>query len=118
VGDTANPVVFMDCMGHLATMFKPIKRITQYRQFHLSSENPGTVVCKEYSNSSPVKFVLTKPTAKDICSLPCAIPSKGMDLDRQWYLHDTIREFYRSDKSEEATCPKTPHKACKKTRLN
>ena len=38
--------------------------------------------------------------------LPEQIPLKGLSLDKQWYLHEHIREYCTTEEAADSTCPK------------
>ncbi|KAH3824278.1 hypothetical protein DPMN_126112 [Dreissena polymorpha] len=60
VGDTSNPVVFLDRKDYLSTLFHPIKNVTKLNQFHVSADHPGVVECREFRDSPVVRITLRK----------------------------------------------------------
>ena len=77
-----------------------IPSITKYHHFIVSKENPGKIVCKEFADSPEVQIALLKhpTTACPITNdLPEIVTSKGLDLQRQWYLCEQIYPFRHSN---------------------
>ena len=73
----------------------------------------GFVVLKEWSDSKGSDFNCLKAeketkqcwSPRDATELPDIIPPKGLDLERQWYLYEHIREYCSNDESKDLTCP-------------
>jgi len=76
----------------------------------VSADHPGVVECREFSDSPVVRITLRKVSKVNVnlsCDdLPKEMFAKGLDLDRQWYLFEHIREFCRTDEAKNLTCPK------------
>ncbi|KAH3890277.1 hypothetical protein DPMN_014353 [Dreissena polymorpha] len=103
VGDISDPVVFYDWKDYISTLFHPIKNGTKFHQFHVSADHPGVVKCRDFSDSPEG---LRKVNVNVSCDdLPKEMFAKGLDLDRQWYLFEHIREICRTDKAKNFTCP-------------
>ena len=98
-------VTTYDWVGYLASHFRRIPHIKRQHHFMLTSESKGYVTLKEYSDSEEVKFKMLKddwsPSATD---LPPVITPPGLSPERQWYLHDSIRE-YCPDYCKNVVCP-------------
>ena len=80
---------------------KKIPLITKHHHFKFYSSNPGTVTVKEYSDSQENVYALTHST---LIGLPETVHPRGLSLERQWYLHDKIREFC-SPETRDLVCP-------------
>ncbi|KAH3705416.1 hypothetical protein DPMN_080487 [Dreissena polymorpha] len=77
---------------------------------HVSADHPGVVECREFSDSPVVRITPTK-VSKVNAYVSCddlrkEMFGKGLDLDRQWYLFEHIREFCHTDEAKNFTCPK------------
>ncbi|XP_052769713.1 uncharacterized protein LOC128209636 [Mya arenaria] len=105
VNDPQQPVTFHSWKSFLNTYFKTLKNITKYHHFHVSKQKPGVVVCKEFVDSSESEFNLLRMNPE--CGiLPELKHAPCLDAARQWYLHDSIGPFFRSESSRSAVCPK------------
>ena len=104
--DVDKPVTFFDWRGFLQQYFKPLKDITKYHSFQVNHSAPGQVVCKKFEDSPEERVnLLRRPTHIPQNQMPSEIASPDLEPERQWYLHDQIRQFCRSDKSKEELCP-------------
>ena len=109
VGDQSGaPLVAMyDWAGFFGSLSK-VPLITRQHHFCFSSDEPGVVKVKEYSDSAVVEHTLTSNTnclAKLVTGFPETIAPKGLSLQRKWYLHDKIREFCPVE-TRDLVCPK------------
>ena len=89
------------------TIKTALKGIKQMHHFHFSHEFPGQVKVKNdidgiWRTITLVKDPSWNPTAAD---LPDVIVPPGLTLERQWYLHDKIREFC-PDHCKDLVCPR------------
>ena len=95
-------------ISFFAPHFKKVSQIKQFHQFHIRSSSPGTIECREFSDTSTITVSLLKdawqPAATD---LPPTISPSGLSSERQWYLFDKIRPFCE-DKYQDITCPQPP----------
>lgn len=87
-----------------------LKGIKKNHHFRFTSSSPGAVFVKKSCEDEEKKIVLLKdpswqPSYDD---LPDVLDPPGLSLERQWYLHDKIREFC-SDNSKDMVCPKPLH---------
>ncbi|KAF6027391.1 hypothetical protein EB796_014291 [Bugula neritina] len=65
----------------------------------------GVAHCKKLIGESvTTEILLSKCPAADL--LPTAISSKGLDLQRQWYLYEQIREFCKPEYTQDLVCPR------------
>ena len=98
-------VINFDWVGFLAPHFRRIPNIKRQHHFFINRANKGYVTLKEYIGSEEVKFKLLKddwsPSATD---LPPVITPPGLSAERQWYLHDSIRD-YCPDYCKNVVCP-------------
>ena len=108
VSDENKPVTFYNWREHLQQFFKPLKNISRYHHFCVSSEFPGIVEVKERSTGPTQTFTLLKPQCvhPSASEHPSLMEPKGMDITRQWYLYDNIREFCTTEEAKDAVCPK------------
>ena len=89
-----------DWTSHLSSSFSAVPQLLSYQKF---------VITKDVVNVSAFHGY----PAKEICiikrqppySQPQTIPLKGLDLQRQWYLYEQIREFCREG-TEDLVAPK------------
>jgi len=67
---------------------------------------PGIVSCRKSATSEVVKFNLLKrrPTPAD--GLPELVVPHGLDPQRQWYLYENIRQFFKKPEACDQVCPK------------
>ena len=101
-------VQFHDWTIYLQLFFKSIPGITSYHVFHFDSTNPNTIFMRELSSSLEKSLIVG---CKADCSiihstLPDRILPLGLDLQRQWYLYDKIRQYCSTNLSADITCPK------------
>ena len=94
-----------DWAGFFGSLIKKIPLITKHHHFKFYSTHPGTVTVKEYSDSHENVYVLTHLCT--LIGLPEIFHPRGLSLERQWYLHDKIREFC-SPETRDLVCPE-PH---------
>ena len=100
-------MIFYDWKTFLLKFFKPLKNLTKYHHFLVHSDKPGKVEAKEKNSGHSISVNLLKNNTHPECGqLPEVIPSRGLDLTRQWYLYDNIREFCSSDVAKDVVCPK------------
>ena len=109
VGDQSGaPIVAMyDWAGFFGSLSK-VPLITRQHHFRFTSDEPGVVKVKEYSDSTVVEHTLTSDAnclAKLATEFPETIAPKGLSLQRKWYLHDKIREFCPVE-TRDLVCPK------------
>lgn len=106
INDPDFPVQMFDWKSYLSQYFKPLRNITSYQHFYVSSTEPGVVFCKEHVDSPPQRFDLQKKgKVLDISVKPTLLVVPGLDANRQWYLYEQIREFCSSDSGKAVTCP-------------
>ncbi|KAF6040946.1 hypothetical protein EB796_000787 [Bugula neritina] len=95
-------VIMYDWAQFLPQFFRRLPHILTYHQIVLTAE--GVAHCKKLvGESATTEILLNKYPAADL--LPTAIPSKGLDLQRQWYLYEQIREFCKPD-TQDLVCPR------------
>ena len=76
------------------------------QHFRFNAAFPGYVFVKESSDGEErliklVKDITWKPS---LSNLPDIIPPPGLTLERQWYLHNKIREFCCQN-TKDIVCP-------------
>ena len=101
-----------------------LKKVTGIKKLHhlrFKSASPGCVFVKERAGSEEVKRCFLKKDATnwkpESDELPPVLPPAGLSLQRQWYLHDKIREFC-PDNLKDTTCPKPAGEAEGNTQLS
>lgn len=84
-------------------MFKRIESIKTYHSFTVDSSHHGIVFLKTDSASSTttLSFLRVDQVTRE---LPPVVHPSGLSSERQWYLHDKIRE-YCAEESRDLTCP-------------
>lgn len=88
---------------------KKVVGIKKYQQFVMLDSSPGTVLCKEYSDShgtctSRSVNVLKEEWIPTPTEMPDNVVPSGLSPDRQWYLYDKIRPFC-DEIYRDITCP-------------
>lgn len=108
VGDESGKT-FVPCFNwqsFLECYFKPMPSIKKFHHFRFSSSEFGIVYAKQYSDSAEEHFNLCKNKCTTvIAGQPDIIPSPGLDIKRQWYLFNSIRDFC-SEAHQDTVCPK------------
>ena len=69
----------------------------------------GIVYLKEFSDSIEKPFDIRKPDLNDddlLSVMPQQTSIRGLDLQRQWYLYENIRQHCHSNLAADITCPK------------
>ena len=95
-----------DWMSFFAPRLRKVLGIKQYHQFEFVA--PGTVLCKQYSDSQGTAISLLKdPWSPTPTVVPAIVPPPGLSLERQWYLYEKIRPFCES-RYQDITCPLPP----------
>lgn len=90
----------------MGAFFKPLKNISKFHSFVVSACNPGVVICKEFADSQERTFSLLRNGAHiEAGVMPQEVHAPGLDADRQWYLYDNIRQYFRSDTATDKACP-------------
>jgi len=54
VKDPDKPVIFYDWRAFLQHQFKPLKHLTKYHHFKVTSSEPNVVVCRKFVDSEEV----------------------------------------------------------------
>ena len=94
-----------DWQSFFSKKFIKLKGIKKLHHLRFTSNSPGCVFVKEKSDSAEVKISLLKSAHPDFHSRPSRLLPTGLSLQRQWYLHDKIREFC-PDETKDQVCPK------------
>ncbi|KAH3897510.1 hypothetical protein DPMN_021698 [Dreissena polymorpha] len=106
VKDSNKPVVFLSWINYLEQFSKPLKNIIRHHHFIMDRSKPGIVTCKEHMDSEGMCFNILKSVSPAAGELPPTKPAPGLDLNRQWYLYNTISPFFRSVNARDTVCPK------------
>ena len=88
------------------TIKTALKGIKKNRHYRFTSSSPGAVFVKKGSGDEEEKInMLKNPSWRPSChDHPNVVTPLGLSLQRQWYLHDKIREFCSN--SKDLVCPK------------
>ena len=107
VGNTIVP--FLDWVSFLAPVFKKLPGIKKLHHFRFNSSEPGVVYTRTHCDQAEKKRTLLKKDGPEVTEedFPCRITPSGLSQERQWYLHDKIREFCPAE-ARDTTCP-LPH---------
>ena len=89
-----------DWQAFLRPFFRVMPGIKRYHNFHFDSTQPGMLFCTEYAHSEEESFRLLQ----DQHRLPQPMTPPCLDVARQNYLHDKIREFC-TPHTRDITCP-------------
>ena len=95
-----------DWQSHLAPHYKPLPGIMSKHHFRFDAAHPGMVFYKDKpdSHESSLQLCKTMPAALPTTP-PAAVTPFGLSAQRQWYLHDHIREFV-PDVHKDILCPR------------
>ena len=91
-----------DWLSFFAMYFKKISHIKSYQNFMVSTNSPGVVEYKNFSNSESTKINIIKDSL--VVPTTGVLAPSGLSSDRQWYLHNKIRPFC-SERTQDLTCP-------------
>lgn len=106
VEDGNTVVETYDWSTYLTPHFRRINGIKQYHHFRFSSSHPNVVFVREHADTEEISLTITKNDWKpDSDELPHVLHPKGLTVERQWYLHDSIRPFC-PDESKDVACPR------------
>ena len=90
----------------LAPHFRKVPRLKQHHHVTVSCEAPGIVSLKLAANSGEEQLqVLWNGWASSWDDLPAVIPPPDLTRERQWYLHDHIRD-YCTESTRDVVCPR------------
>ncbi|KAH3782393.1 hypothetical protein DPMN_160308 [Dreissena polymorpha] len=67
INDPSKPVVFLNWKTFLENYFKYLKNITKYYHFRCTSDEPGVLICSEFSDSQEIRFNLLKARSEKGC---------------------------------------------------
>ena len=100
-------VPMYDWVSFLSTFFVKLQGIKKFHHFSVDAAGPGTVICKEFSDSPSVVYNLGRlvPTG-----MPKVITPGGLDQKRRKYLYDQIREFC-TEATMDLVCPQPEENA-------
>ena len=95
-----------DWQSHLSPYFRPLPGIKSFQHFRFDATAPGKVFARVSLDSPETTFaLLTREASALPPTAPVAVSPAGMTPQRQWYLHDSIREFVREDQKD-ILCPR------------
>ena len=88
-------VKFYDWSSVFEEYTTAIKGISRYQHFRASSSDPGFVFVQSARDEEETKINILKDFSWEpsISKMPPLIVPPGLPLERQWYLHNKIREF-------------------------
>ncbi len=95
----------LDWTSFFAPRMKKCIGIKKYHHFHFDSEQPG-VIGVQLQSDNPTKWIklLKEEWSPHRDDVPDTISPKGLSVERQWYLHDSIRPFC-PENDKDITCP-------------
>ena len=95
-----------DWLTFFASYFRKLPQIKVYHNFFVSSDTPGEIRCKEFSDSDVTNFNIIKDLTNIPATgeLPPIVVPSGLSTDRQWYLYDKIQPFC-SENIQDLVCP-------------
>ena len=99
-------VNWYDWKSYLCTLYKTIPNITTYHHFRFDKKSKGIAFVRTLVDSPELAVTISSGNAIDIHKLPPEIVPKGLDLKRQWYLHEEIAPFCSSEETASITCPR------------
>lgn len=101
-------VKFYQWTAFLSKFFRSIPNILSYHRFSVSSGEEGIVNLRQYSDSPNQSYKILKSgtCASSVVGFPEPIDVPGLDLARQWYLYENIRQHCKSTLAADITCPK------------
>ena len=104
--DGTSSVLFYNWTSLFDSKTTALKGITKLLHFRFTSEHPGSVFVKAFSDSveKEVNLLSDKSWKPSKHWLPTAITPPGLSLERQWYLYNKIHAFC-SEESRELVCP-------------
>ena len=103
--DGSTAVHFYDWVEFLKSKYKPVPSITSYHVFTVRNVKPDVISLQVHSNGDE-KHLSIEKTRPSTDRLPQELHTKGLDLERQWYLYEKIRPFCSSNLAADLTCPK------------
>ena len=104
-GEVIVPIYDWSTYFEEKTIKTSLRGITQMHHFHFTASAPGFVKVKNTSADSEKIIKLLKDLSWRPIQLPQQVIPPGLSLERQWYLHDRIREFCPED-CRDLVCPK------------
>ena len=103
--DGTTYVKMYDWTPFLAPHFKRIPGMKQYHHFAISSNMPGVLKLKLFSDSEEIQISILRddwtPSPDD---LPSVIAPPGLSHERQQYLYNSIRP-YCTPQTQDVVCP-------------
>ena len=106
-----------DWAGMLGPHFRKLKHIKTYHHFQFEASTPGVVQLHVTCDGQDERETLLKTAAwcPDSSVLPDVIPPRGLPLERQWYLHNSIGQFC-TEETRDLVCPRPLQPPAKKAR--
>ena len=100
-------VLTYDWSSGLSPFFSRVKAVKKYQHFSFTSD--GILRCKEVVDQAVEdEQRLLKHGVVVSRRLPPVVPANGLDLRRQWYLHNEIRPFVEEYQDRVAPKPTQP----------
>ena len=103
--DGTSFVPVADWQRHLSPFYRPMPGVTRCQHFRFDCAHPGEVFTQATVGAPELTFSLgkTEPAALPTTAA-VALPTPGMSAQRQWYLHDQIRDFVPHEQKD-VLCP-------------
>ena len=104
--DGTSSVLFYNWTSFFDTKMTALKGITKFHHFRFSAQHHGSVFVKTSSDTveKEINLLSDKTWKPSQYQLPAVIDPPGLSLERQWYLHNKIREFC-SEEARDLVCP-------------
>jgi len=84
---------------------KPIPNILKYHHFILHKDNIGNVEIKETVDGNKQTIDIRKSKNINIIRFPQEIHPTGLSAERQWYLHEQVRQHIQDPQKRDEYCP-------------
>ena len=94
----------LDWKSYFSKYLHTIPKITDYHHFRFEESSPGVVFVRALASDQETQ-VRISPACTTFSGLPAEMVPKGLDITRQWYLYNEIRQFCSSPEAANLTCP-------------
>src|SRR5581483_4368296 len=102
-----NRVVFFYAWTEFLTnYFKNVPSILKQHHFFFSKDKIGSVEVSETVDEKKHLIDIRKSNMKMPLKFPREISSKGLSIERQWYLYEQIRIHIQDPSKQDHLCPK------------
>ncbi|CAB4381099.1 unnamed protein product [Rhizophagus irregularis] len=95
-----------DVTEFLTNYFKNVPSILKQHHFFFSKDKIGSVEISETVDGERHLIDIRKSNMKKPSGFPCEISSKGLSIERQWYLYEQIRVHVQDPSKQDHLYPK------------